>query len=539
MKIRFCGAARGVTGSCHMVSANGKIILLDCGMRQGSDKKTPLGEGEFPFDPAGIDAVLLTHAHIDHSGLIPLLTKRGFKGKIITTEATRELSGIMLPDSGHIQEQDAEYETRKNLRAGKPPVEPLYTVKDAEAALKQFVPVSYGEMVEVAPGIQARFNDIGHLLGSAAIELWAQEDGKTTKLVFSGDIGRDERPIICDPQQVEGADYLIIEGTYGDRNHQESTAAAKEAHLASVLKMGIARGGNIVIPSFAVGRTQELLYYIKRFIVNNTVPGLEKVPVYIDSPLGINATKVYETCAAGYYDEEAQAMAKLGSPFDFPNLRVAQTADESKLINGQKGCNIIISSSGMCDAGRIRHHLKHNLYRADSTIVFAGYQADGTLGRLLLNGAKKVRMFGEEIQVNATIEQIEGFSGHAGRDELVEWIEGIGNKPICTFFVHGEGDVLDRFAADVHSLGYNVEVPDLLDEFTLLPGNAQKAPEGARKPTPQQLAASRKEALQTQAERLRALLEGVDWEADPAALKAEIMEADIRTFVEKWERLLH
>lgn len=541
MKIRFCGAARSVTGSCHMLSANGKNILVDCGMRQGADKKTELGEDKFPFNPAEIDAVLLTHAHIDHAGLIPLLVKQGFKGSIIATEATAQLSGIMLPDSGHIQEQEAEYQTRKNLRAGRAPAEPLYTVRDAQDALKQFAPISYGETVPVVQGITARFNDIGHLLGSSAIEVWVEEDGETTKIVFSGDIGREERPIICDPHQVNGADYLVIEGTYGDRNHQESTVEAKEAHLISVLKMGIARGGNIVIPSFAVGRTQELLYYIKRLLMKNAVPGLENVPVYIDSPLGINATKIYEKCAEGYYDEEAREMAKSGSPFDFPNLRVAVTADESKLINAQPGCNIIISSSGMCDAGRIRHHLKHNLYRADSTIVFAGYQAEGTLGRILLDGVKKVRLFGEDVRVNAAIERIEGFSGHAGRDELIEWIEGIGNKPVCTFFVHGEAEVLDSFSSAVRALGYNVEVPGLLEEFTLLPGGVAKAPETAASPAAaEELVEVRyAQRLRTEVERLRALLDSTDWKADAsAALRAEIMEEDVRTLVDKWERIL-
>lgn len=541
MKLRFCGAARSVTGSCHMLSANGKKILIDCGMRQGADKKTEFGEDKFPFSPAEIDTVLLTHAHIDHAGLIPLLVKQGFTGNVIATEATTQLSSIMLPDSGHIQEQEAEYQTRKNLRAGKAPAEPLYTVQDAQNALKQFVSTSYGKIVTIAPGITARFNDIGHLLGSSSIEVWVEEDGKTTKIVFSGDIGREERPIICDPQQVKGADYLVIEGTYGDRNHQESTAEAKEAHLISVLKMGIARGGNIVIPSFAVGRTQELLYYIKRLLMKNAVPGLENVPVYIDSPLGINATKIYEKCAEGYYDEEAREMAKSGSPFDFPTLRVAVTADESKLINTQPGCNIIISSSGMCDAGRIRHHLKHNLYRADSTIVFAGYQAEGTLGRILLDGVKKVRLFGEDVRVNAAIERIEGFSGHAGRDELIEWIEGIGNKPICTFFVHGEAEVLDSFSSAVHALGYNVEVPALLEEFTLLPGGVAKTPETAVAPAAAEELAELRYAqnLRTQVERLRALLDSTDWKADAsAALRAEIMEEDVRTLVDKWERIL-
>lgn len=541
MKIKFCGAARCVTGSCHLITANGKNILLDCGMRQGADKKTELGEGNFPFDAATIDAVLLSHAHIDHSGLIPLLVKKGFKGKIIATKATAELSGIMLPDSGHIQEQDAEYQNRKNLRAGKPPVEPLYTMKDVDAALKQYSPVSYGEVVNVAEGITARFNDIGHLLGSAAIEVWAEEEGKTTKLVFSGDVGRSDRPIICDPQQVKGADYLIIEGTYGNRNHQESSDEAKEAELISVLRMGIARGGNIVIPSFAVGRTQELLYYIKRLLLKNAVPGLEKVPVYIDSPLGINATNVYRSCAEGYYDEEAREIAKTGSPFEFETLRVARTADESKLINAQKGCNIIISSSGMCDAGRIRHHLKHNLYRADSTVVFSGYQAAGTLGRILLDGAKKVKLFGESIFVNAAIERIEGFSGHAGRDELIDWIEGIGNKPNCIFLVHGEEDALASYEKAVRSLGYRVEVPTLLEEYDVVAGSCCVAPSAAPAPAAKQLEKAHfTSRLEAEAARLGVLIEDTEWEDNASAeMLARILETDIRTLVDKWENILH
>ncbi len=540
MKIKFCGAARCVTGSCHLVNANGKNILLDCGMRQGADKKTELGEGEFPFDAASIDAVLLSHAHIDHSGLLPLLVKKGFKGNIIATKATAELSGIMLPDSGHIQEQDAEYQNRKNMRANKPLVEPLYTMKDVEETLKRFSPVSYGQVVTIAQGVTARFNDIGHLLGSAAIELWAEEDGRTTKLVFSGDIGRSDRPIICDPKQVQGADYLIIEGTYGDRNHQESSDEAKEAELISVLKMGIARGGNIVIPSFAVGRTQELLYYIKRLLLKNAVPGLEKVPVYIDSPLGINATNVYRSCAEGYYDEEAKAIAKSGSPFEFDNLRIARTADESKLINAEKGCNIIISSSGMCDAGRIRHHLKHNLFRADSTVVFSGYQAVGTLGRILLDGAKKVKLFGENIFVNAAIERIEGFSGHAGRDELIKWIQGIGSKPSCIFLVHGEEEALASYEKAVKALGYHVEVPSLLEEYTVFGGDMQQVPEKQAAPAAKQLEEAHHAAkLQAEAARLGVLIEHTDWQSDSSAeLLANILEADIRTLVDKWENIL-
>ena len=473
MKLRFCGAARCVTGSCHMLCYEGGKVLIDCGMRQGADEKGELGASDFAFDPGEIDAVLLTHAHIDHSGLLPLLVKRGFNGKIFATKATAELSGIMLPDSAHIQEQDAEYQNRKNLRAGKPLVEPMYTVADAQNTLERFSPVSYGDIVEVWPGLRARFNDIGHLLGSAAIELWAEEKGTTTKLVFSGDIGRDERPILRDPASIDGADYVVMEGTYGDRDHDVVKEEDKENQLKQVLEEGIARGGNIVIPSFAVGRTQELLYTIKRLMMKNAIPGLEKVPVFVDSPLGINATKIYERCAREYYDEEALEMLKEGgSPFDLPNLRVAETSDESKLINFQPGCNIIISSSGMCDAGRIRHHLKHNLYRPDSTILFVGYQANGTLGRLLLDGAKSVKLFGEQIQVNAAIRRIEGFSGHAGRSELLQWVREIGSAPKCVFLVHGESKTLDLFASSVRSLGLDAEIPDLFDEFELTYGQS-------------------------------------------------------------------
>ena len=480
MKIKFCGAARSVTGSCHMMEFGEKKILVDCGMRQGADKKTELGEDEFPFVPAEIDAVLLTHAHIDHSGLLPLLVKRGFGGRILATRATAELAGVMLPDSGHIQEQEAEYQNRKNLRAGKPPVQPLYGVQDAIDTLKAFRPVSYNEIAEIVPGLRARFVDAGHLLGSAAIEVWATEGKKTIKLVFSGDIGRDNRPILQDPQPIDGADYVLMEGTYGDRDHEVSAAADKEEELASLLREGMARGGNIVIPSFAIGRTQELLYYIKKLLLRNAVPGLEKIPVYVDSPLGISATQVYERNAADYYDDEALEIAKTGSPFDFPSLRVSQTADESRMINFQPGCNIIISSSGMCDAGRIRHHLKHNLYRTDSTVIFTGYQANGTLGRLLVDGAPKVKLFGEDIKVNAAIRKAEGFSGHAGKSELIEWLDAIGEKgekPRRVFLIHGEEETLLNFAATLEGRGYAIAVPALLSEIEFAYESEEAPPE--------------------------------------------------------------
>ncbi len=540
MKIKFCGAAQCVTGSCHMVSFAGKNILIDCGMRQGSDAKSDLGEGKFPFLPSEIDAVLVTHAHIDHTGLIPLLIKRGFKGEVISTGATKDLCSIMLPDSGHIQEQEAEYQNRKNERTGKPLVEPLYTVQDATDAIKSFRPQRYGQVFDVIEGAKARFTNVGHLLGSAAIELWIEEDGKKSNIAFSGDLGRGDRPIINDPDNIVGADYLVMEGTYGDRNHESSTDEEKITQFANVLKAAIARGGNIVIPSFAVGRTQELLFYIKRLLMDGTVPGLEKVPVYIDSPLGIAATQVYTKCGQEYYDEETKYFAKRGETFDFPTLRVSQTADESKAINDQKGVNIIISSSGMCDAGRIRHHLKHNLFRADSTIIFSGYQAEGTLGRILLDGAQKVKLFGEEIRVNATIERIEGFSGHAGRDELISWVTEMGAKPKKIFLVHGEKDVLESLSAAIKSLGYKVEIPTLLEEIDLIAGT-QIAPAVTAVASSAKAGeigiSKRSDEIIKQAQRIAEMLSHID--ASPENdMKLKLMEKDIRLFVEKWSDFL-
>lgn len=538
MKLEFFGAARTVTGSCHMLTwADGKL-LVDCGMRQGEDAMGIYGEDTFPFDPREIKAVLLTHAHIDHSGLLPLLVKRGFSGTILATEATAQLSTIMLPDSAHIQMQEAEWQTRKNLRAGKKPVEPLYNLEDVQQTLKLFRGVCYDETIQLFPDICVRLKDIGHLLGSAAIEIWAQEEGKTTKVVFSGDVGRDDRPIIQDPEDVDDADYLVLEGTYGDRVHELSTDADKEAELANVIRSALARGGNLVIPSFAVGRTQELLYYIKRILKKGVLPELADVPVYIDSPLGIEATKVYERCAKGYYDEEALEMAKDGSPFDFPTLRVAQTADESRLINDIQGSKIIISSSGMADAGRIRHHLKHNLYRADSTVLFAGYQAQGTLGRALVDGAKKVKLFGEEVRINAAIVQIEGFSGHAGKDELIEWVKGISPKPRKVILVHGEEESLFSLEKALQALGYSTMIPSLGESYELAQGETQ----AAAVPAPEVVdvrTKARGYKIQEQLALLQAIIARSSERRSPdMELKVSLLEADVRSLVDKWDELI-
>jgi metallo-beta-lactamase family protein len=462
MNITFLGAAKCVTGSCTLIETGKKKILVDCGMRQGRDAKNA-PEDEFAFNAAEIDAMFLTHAHIDHSGMIPLLVKKGFTGRIYCTGATARLCSIMFPDSGHIQEMEAEWENRKRRRAGRPEIKPLYTVEDAKKAVRSLEPVDYGEKETALPGITARFVDAGHLLGSASIELFIEEDGKKKKLVFSGDIGNKNRPIINDPVYIDNANIVFMESTYGDRLHMEPDTREE---LIRVLKKAVAKGGNIVIPSFAVGRTQEVLYDISVLLEENLVPGLEKVPVYIDSPLGIAATEIFESSSKGYYDEEAMAYKAEGVKFfSFDTLNVAQTVDESKAINFDKRQKIIISSSGMCEAGRIKHHLKHNLWKEDSTILFVGYQAIGTLGRSILEGRKSVKIFGEEIQVKADIEQIEGFSGHADREGLLEWIGHFPASVERVFVMHGEDEVAEKFAGELKKQGYNAHAPELYETF--------------------------------------------------------------------------
>lgn len=510
-------------------------------MRQGADKKTEFGEGGFPFDPKEISAVLLTHAHIDHSGLIPLLVKRGFGGRVIATNATCELSTIMLPDSGYIQEQEAEYQNRKNARSGKPPIEPLYGVQDAIKALQSFSPVTYEETVEMLGNVTARFVDAGHLLGSASVEIEVKEGENSVRIAFSGDIGRDDSPIICDPKPVSRVDYLVMEGTYGDRDHNISSHEEKEERFASVVKAALRRGGNILIPSFAVGRTQTMLYFLRCMIDKGVVPGLENIPIYVDSPLGIEATRIFQNAGREYYDDEAKALSQNGDLFDIPNLRFTKTSDESKLINAERGAHIIISSSGMCDAGRIRHHLKHNLYRADSTVIFVGYQASGTLGRMLLNGVKKVKLFGEEVRVNAAIEHLEGFSGHAGRSELLKWLTDIKEKPRQVFLTHGEEEVLGSLGKKLQELGYPVHIPTLLDEFELTGQKVLKAAsEKAARVVSLADFASRRQNIVKQAQRIATLLDIMpDGGDDDMALKLRIMEHDVRALADKWSDLLN
>lgn len=517
MEITFMGAARCVTGSSTMIETSGKKLLVDCGLRQGRDAKAvPVTDG-FTFDPKEIDAVLLTHAHIDHSGLIPLLIKKGFTGNIYCTDATARLCSIMFPDAGHVQEMEVEWQNRKRKRAGKPEILPIYTVEDARNAIRYLKPLSYGQLINIVDGVTARFVDAGHLLGSASIELFVSEDGKRKKIVFSGDIGNKDKPIIKDPTYISEADIVFIESTYGDRLHDKRDTGNQ---IKEVLTRAIQAGGNIIIPSFAVGRTQEVLYEISLLLDAGSVPGLDKVPVYIDSPLGIAATEIFRDSSKGYYDEEAMAYRAEGVEFfSFETLQIAQTVEESKAINDDPRQKIIISSSGMCDAGRIKHHLKHNLWRSDATVVFVGYQAVGTLGRSILDRSKSVKIFGEDIEVRANIEYIEGFSGHADRAGLLEWIGHFPKALERVFVIHGEDGIAEKFAGDLKSLGYNASAPELFEKFntqTLTGTVPYTATEG-------------EDTLQSLLERARRVVEGKD------ARQSVRMRQELNELLARWE----
>lgn len=474
MKLTFIGADHEVTGSCHFLEIAGKKLAIDCGMEQGAD----IYENEdIPVPAADIDYVLLTHAHIDHSGYLPLLYSRGFRGKIFATKATTDLCQIMLRDSAHIQEMEAEWKNRKARRSGLPEVPPLYTIQDAELVIKHFHPLDYDTTVTICDGIQVRFSDVGHLLGSASIELWATEDNKTVKLAFSGDIGNINQPLIRDPQYLSDADYVIMESTYGDRSHGSTPDYVAE--LVRIITDTFRKGGNVVIPSFAVGRTQELLYFIREIKTQNLIPEFSDFEVYVDSPLAVEATNVFNRNVESCFDEEAMELVRQGiNPIAFPGLKTSVTSDESKAINFDSRPKVIISASGMCEAGRIRHHLKHNLWRPECTILFVGYQANGTLGRSLLEGAPAVTLFGETIEVKAHIEKLEGISGHADKEHLIEWLKAISPKPKQVFVVHGEDTVCDSFVACLREEhGYQAVAPytgasfDLLMEQWMTDGN--------------------------------------------------------------------
>ena len=428
---------------------------------------------DFEYNPAEIDFMLLTHAHIDHSGRIPKLYNEGFRNKIYAHKATCDLCTLMLPDSGHIQEAEIEWKNRKRIRKGEKELPPLYTAEDALKSLEVFEPVKYDEIVEITPDIHVRFNDAGHMLGSSIIELWVKEDGKETKTVFTGDLGNNDIPLLSEPTMIESTDYLVMESTYGSRLHLRNEEKAKM--FLDIVSETLDNGGTVVIPSFAVGRTQEILYEINKLkdIITDEefkrrYKTLMKSPVYVDSPLAISATEVFKENME-LFDEETQAQIMQGdNPLEFPGLEFTRTADESKALNEDPKSSIIISASGMCEVGRIKHHLKHNLWNPKSTILFVGYQAPGTLGYSIVNGAKKVKIFGEEIAVNARIEYIEGYSGHADQEGLMNFIYSFITKPKHIFLVHGEPESQDILQAKIEEeTKIGVTVPEFGETYEL------------------------------------------------------------------------
>ena len=466
MKITFLGATKIVTGSNFLVEAAGKRFLVDCGLYQGKEELEELNYREFDYNPAEIDFMLLTHAHIDHSGRIPKLYNDGFKGPIYAHKATCDLCSIMLPDSGHIQEMESQWKNKKRVRKGQKEKQPLYTADDAIKCMEIFKPVKYDEIIQVDKNIFVRFNDAGHMLGSSTIEIWAIEDGKETKTVFSGDLGNNDIPLLSEPTMIDNCDYLVMESTYGSRLHNRNDQKAEM--FLNIVSETINNGGTVVIPSFAVGRTQEILYEINKIKENRhdeefmeKYRTLMKVPVYVDSPLAISATQVFKENMDLFEDEVKEEMQRGNNPLEFPGLKFTQTADESKALNESNEASIIISASGMCDVGRIKHHLKHNIWNPNSTILFVGYQAPGTLGYQIVNGAKKVTIFGEELAVNARIEYIEGYSGHADQEWLMNFIYSFLTKPKHIFLVHGEEESQDVLRDKIlEKTGIGVSIPE-------------------------------------------------------------------------------
>ena len=456
MKLTFIGANHEVTGSCHCLEACGKKILVDYGMEQGGNVYE---NAELPVAIPDVDYILITHAHIDHTGLLPLLYAEGFRGQIFATQATCDLCNIMLKDSAHIQEMEAEWKNRKARRAGKPEVEPLYTINDAQGVLTHFVPCHYKDVLTLTDGLRIRFTDVGHLLGSASIEVWMEEEGVEKKIVFSGDIGNKNKPLIKNPSYIDEADYVVMECTYGDRTHDRTHEHIEE--LAQILQETLDRGGNLVIPAFAVGRTQEILYFMRKIKEEKLIKGHDDFEVYVDSPLAVEATQVFTKNIMECYDEEAMDLVNRGiNPIGFPGLKLSITSEDSKNINFDMTPKVIISAAGMCDAGRIRHHLKHNLWRPECTILFAGYQAVGTLGRSLLEGTQVVKLFGETIDVEAHIEKLDGISGHADMNGLITWVSAFKEKPSQVFLVHGDDDVCTSFAGLLHTdYGFETAAP--------------------------------------------------------------------------------
>jgi metallo-beta-lactamase family protein len=452
MKITSYGAAGVVTGSCHLVETGKVRFLIDCGLFQGSKELNRLNYGDFLFDPATVDFLVSTHGHIDHCGLLPKLVKQGFHGNIYATPATADLLPIMLEDAAFIQEMDTEHENRRRLRQGQEPREPLYTREDAAEVYPLIAEVPYDESFGPAEGISLRLRNAGHVIGSAIVECFIAENGKETKVVFSGDLGQNNTPIIEDPSKIWNADYVYIESTYGDRLH-DRTGGRKEK-LWDYIKRTADRKGKLIIPSFALERTQELLYTISELREEHA--DFPPIKIYLDSPLAIKITNVFRTHRE-VYDEEA--LNRGGDPFQFPGLVISTTADESRRLNDSKEPAIIIAGSGMCNAGRIRHHIKHHIWDSRNTILFVGYQAPGTLGRVIMDGAKEIRMMGEILAVKAEVGTVGSFSAHGDRDELAGWLEAFRERPRKVFLVHGETDVLKNFSAFLEGKGFRTAIP--------------------------------------------------------------------------------
>ena len=528
MKITFLGAAHEVTGSCTYIEVGDKRGLVDYGMEQGKN----LFENEpIPVAPGELDFVLLTHAHIDHAGLLPLLWKQGFRGYVYTSSATVQLCGIMLRDSANIQMQEADWKSRKAQRSGEPKVEPLYTLEDVDGLMTHMIPCAYNTVVQVNDCVSIRLTDVGHLLGSAAIEIWLREEGEERKICFSGDVGNLDQPILRNPEHVHEAQYLVIESTYGDRVHSHEKVDFVPA-LAERIQETFDRGGNVVIPSFAVGRTQEMLYFIREIKEKGLVTGHGDFPVYVDSPLAVEATGIFLQCDTQFLDDDMQELIRAGvNPIFFPGLELAVSQAESMAINEDRTPKVIISTSGMCDAGRIRHHLKHNLWRPECRILFVGYQAEGTLGRLLIDGLKEVKLFNEEISVAAQIDVLPGVSGHADKLGLLDWLKGFETKPELVFVNHGDPGAADSFADCLNNeLGYRAFAPYSGTRFDLLRGEfefvAKPRPvEGRREPSVK--AARLFQTLVAAAQRLLRVCKGMEGRPN----------RDLKRFAEEIEKL--
>ena len=466
MDIQFLGAAKMVTGSNYLLSTKNYKILVDCGLFQGNQEKERLNYEDFEFDPSQIDALILTHAHIDHSGRIPKLIKDGFRGKIISTKATFDLCEIMLLDSGKIQEQDAQWENKKRKRAGKPLIEPLYTMEDAKTSLHYFESYHYNQRVNINDEVSIRFRDAGHILGSSILELWFNDGNKKTKIVFSGDLGMPNRPIIRNPEYIEEADYLIMESTYGDTIHEPMKESTGK--LIDIINKTALRGGTVLIPSFAVGRTQELIYELNNYYEYGKVEEYMKIPIYIDSPMAVNATEVFQKNSSSLNEATRELVMKGDNPFQFENLRYIRSVEESIALNKVDYPKVIISASGMATAGRIRHHLKHKLHNPLNSLVFVGYQAQGTLGRILLDGIKRVKLLGEEINVKLEIYDLEGFSGHADQEVLLDWLDNFKNKPKKVFLTHGEEEASQAISMKIQDkFNIGTIIPNIGDKYSI------------------------------------------------------------------------